>query len=88
MKRLLTADEKLSRNLVDRGKPIYVKVMGEWVPATEVDLGCRIAGDPEAWFHVWDIETLQTLLDSAIEKENYEQAGLINKVLQTKLNIS
>lgn len=66
------------------GKPIFVRMGKEdnWIPATEYELNVEVVGPSlEAFFKVWDQETQQRLLDSAIEKENYEQAKIIHGVM-------
>ena len=63
------------------GKDIFVKMNGEWIPAKEYEIKVNLSVEPEVFYKVWDKETQQRLLDSAIEKEEYETAGIINKVM-------
>ncbi len=66
------------------GKDIFVQMNGEWIPAKEYDLSVQININPKLFYQVWDIETLQRLLASAIEKEEYEIAKVINVILVSK----
>ena len=73
---------------MNNGKEIYVKLGDKWFPATEIDLNVdpKTLGAPskEGFYKVWPIITLKKLLKAAIEKEEYEEAGVINKVLKMK----
>jgi protein-arginine kinase activator protein McsA len=67
------------------GKDIYVKIGDEWVLAKEYELDVRVTnGTTRDFYRAWPISTLKNMLNTAIEKEHYEEAGIITEVINEK----
>ncbi len=64
------------------GERLYIKIGGEWIPATQADL--IIDTTAEAFLLSYTIVELEDRLKRVIEKEDYEQAGVIHKIIEMK----
>ena len=75
-------------------KKIFLKdnPFGEFAYQVDIDVklvddeGKEVSRETYKYFlRVWDVDTLQNLMNTAIERENYECAQLIKEVLDEKL---
>ena len=63
------------------GRKVYIKEFDCWGEEFEFILLCDNWNE---FLSVWDIDTLQRLLKSSLEQENYEMAELINGNIKLK----
>ena len=67
-------------------RPLYINIDGKWIPVSECEpvlLNIDIPTEKD-FYKIWPTVSLEKLLKEAIEKEDYEEATIINKVLKTK----
>lgn len=65
-----------------RHRKIYLKEYNCFAEEIDVELKCK---NPYGFFKILDIETLKRILQTAIEKENYELANLIKNFIENEL---
>jgi len=60
---------------------VYLKEFDTFGEEVDVKVTCN---NWNAFLRVWDIETLQLIMDTQIQNENYEAAGLIKEHIERK----
>ena len=62
-------------------RKVFIEEMNCFGEEVDFTLTCN---DNDAFLEVWDIETLERVLKTRLEHENYEMAELVNKHIKIK----
>jgi hypothetical protein len=62
-------------------RKVFIKELNCFGEEIDVTLTCS---DNDAFLSVWDIETLERILKTQLEHENYEMAELVKKHIEMK----
>lgn len=69
------------KEIPDSKRPVYLEWLGRIGTAVDYELVCD---NIDNFLSVWDIETLQLMLKTQLEHENYEAAEQITKYIKLK----
>lgn len=62
-------------------RKVFIKELNRFGEEVDYTLTCN---DNDAFLSVWDIETLERILKTQLEHENYEMAELVKKHIELK----